>query len=281
VRRSRSASAATWSGRFTAASPRAAATRSCARARAWSVWEAATSFLHTNESNVAKWGEDDFAIAVARIECHYFVNKGFSRARTSCCAAYGASARSGRHRPGPLRRGLPDADRLGPAPRLAGGGLPRRARRGALGTRARHHPRARERDRPLRPCYSDARRRSTRSARSRAIASRSTSSSWPFASSWPSSKLKLRSRSSAARARPPARGGPPSTRGCSRSRTRWACCGGHGQHAPAGPFGLHPDHDVGFAGEGASRAPERARPCRSSTANGDRSSGTARYRPPR
>jgi proline iminopeptidase len=46
-------------------------------ARAWSIWEAATSFLITNEDNVAKWGADEFAIAVARIECHYFVNKGF------------------------------------------------------------------------------------------------------------------------------------------------------------------------------------------------------------
>jgi len=46
-------------------------------ARAWAVWEAATSFLHANEDNVAKWSEDEFAIAVARIECHYFVNKGF------------------------------------------------------------------------------------------------------------------------------------------------------------------------------------------------------------
>ncbi|HSQ70573.1 MAG TPA: prolyl aminopeptidase [Steroidobacteraceae bacterium] len=46
-------------------------------ARAWSVWEASTSFLRQNEANVAKWAEDDFAIAVARIECHYFVNKGF------------------------------------------------------------------------------------------------------------------------------------------------------------------------------------------------------------
>jgi len=46
-------------------------------ARAWSVWEAATSFLHTSEENVDKWGEEEFAVAVARIECHYFVNKGF------------------------------------------------------------------------------------------------------------------------------------------------------------------------------------------------------------
>jgi len=50
-----------------------------AAARAWSVWEAATSFLQTDVSNVAKWGEDQFAIQVARIECHYFVNRGFLR----------------------------------------------------------------------------------------------------------------------------------------------------------------------------------------------------------
>lgn len=46
-------------------------------ARAWSIWEAATSYLHINEDNVNKWGEEDFAISVARIECHYFVNRGF------------------------------------------------------------------------------------------------------------------------------------------------------------------------------------------------------------
>src|SRR3954469_19728087 len=48
-----------------------------AAARAWSTWEAATSYLHINEENVNKWGEEDFAVAVARIECHYFVNRGF------------------------------------------------------------------------------------------------------------------------------------------------------------------------------------------------------------
>jgi proline iminopeptidase len=41
------------------------------------VWEAATSYLHVNEDNVNKWNEEEFAIAVARIECHYFVNRGF------------------------------------------------------------------------------------------------------------------------------------------------------------------------------------------------------------
>jgi proline iminopeptidase len=48
-----------------------------AAARAWSVWEAATSYLHINEEQLHKWGEEEFAIAVARIECHYFVNRGF------------------------------------------------------------------------------------------------------------------------------------------------------------------------------------------------------------
>jgi proline iminopeptidase len=48
-------------------------------ARAWSVWEAATSFIHTNDDMIDKWEGEEFAVAVARIECHYFVNKGFFR----------------------------------------------------------------------------------------------------------------------------------------------------------------------------------------------------------
>jgi proline iminopeptidase len=46
-------------------------------ARAWSIWEGATSFLHLNPQYVAKFQEDDYAAAFARIECHYFVNRGF------------------------------------------------------------------------------------------------------------------------------------------------------------------------------------------------------------
>ena len=46
-------------------------------ARAWSIWEAATSYLRTSDDNVQKWSEEEFAVAVARIECHYFVNGGF------------------------------------------------------------------------------------------------------------------------------------------------------------------------------------------------------------
>ncbi|MGK2872069.1 MAG: prolyl aminopeptidase [Alphaproteobacteria bacterium] len=46
-------------------------------ARAWSVWEAATSFLSQDPLHISRAGEDMFAEAFARIECHYFVNKGF------------------------------------------------------------------------------------------------------------------------------------------------------------------------------------------------------------
>ena len=50
-----------------------------AAARAWAIWEGSTSYLLLDEENVRKWGEDEFALAVARIECHYFVNGGFVR----------------------------------------------------------------------------------------------------------------------------------------------------------------------------------------------------------
>ncbi len=46
-------------------------------ARAWSIWEAATSFLTQDPLHIARAGEDAFAEAFARIECHYFINKGF------------------------------------------------------------------------------------------------------------------------------------------------------------------------------------------------------------
>jgi proline iminopeptidase len=48
-----------------------------AAARAWSVWEGATSHLRSDPSYVAKFKEADYAAAFARIECHYFVNGGF------------------------------------------------------------------------------------------------------------------------------------------------------------------------------------------------------------
>ena len=46
-------------------------------ARAWSVWEGATSFLWQDPSHIESSAEDEFALAFARIECHYFINGGF------------------------------------------------------------------------------------------------------------------------------------------------------------------------------------------------------------
>ena len=46
-------------------------------ARAWSVWEGATSALLPNENLVSAFSADEFALALARIETHYFVNNGF------------------------------------------------------------------------------------------------------------------------------------------------------------------------------------------------------------
>ena len=64
--------------RLTGADQRAALTA----ARAWAVWEASTSFLHGNADTIKRAGEDQFALAVARIECHYFVNRGFLRSES-------------------------------------------------------------------------------------------------------------------------------------------------------------------------------------------------------
>jgi proline iminopeptidase len=46
-------------------------------AKAWSTWECATSKLFVDPEMVKKASEDIWALAFARIECHYFMNKGF------------------------------------------------------------------------------------------------------------------------------------------------------------------------------------------------------------
>jgi proline iminopeptidase len=46
-------------------------------AKAWSVWEGTTSCLFTNPALIEKTAGDAFALAFARIECHYFLNDAF------------------------------------------------------------------------------------------------------------------------------------------------------------------------------------------------------------
>jgi proline iminopeptidase len=46
-------------------------------ARAWSVWEGSTSKLFFDPSTIEKFANPEFALAFARIECHYFMNNAF------------------------------------------------------------------------------------------------------------------------------------------------------------------------------------------------------------
>lgn len=48
-----------------------------AAAKAWSVWEGGTVSLFPSAERIESFGSDSFAIAFARIECHYFINGGF------------------------------------------------------------------------------------------------------------------------------------------------------------------------------------------------------------
>ena len=46
-------------------------------ARAWSVWEGATSKLYPDKDLMEHWEGEHEALALARIECHYFMNNSF------------------------------------------------------------------------------------------------------------------------------------------------------------------------------------------------------------
>jgi len=49
-------------------------------ARAWSAWEGKTLSLLPDAERVRRFSEEHYALAFARIECHYFVNGGFFHA---------------------------------------------------------------------------------------------------------------------------------------------------------------------------------------------------------
>ena len=48
-----------------------------AAARSWSLWEASTLALKPDAERLRLFSADAYALAFARIECHYFVNGGF------------------------------------------------------------------------------------------------------------------------------------------------------------------------------------------------------------
>ncbi len=46
-------------------------------AKAWSTWEGTTLSLLPSASAIERWGDPHLALALARIECHYFTHHGF------------------------------------------------------------------------------------------------------------------------------------------------------------------------------------------------------------
>lgn len=48
-----------------------------AASKPWTTWEMATSRIYTPPEMIKSVVTDDFALKFARIECHYFINKGF------------------------------------------------------------------------------------------------------------------------------------------------------------------------------------------------------------
>jgi proline iminopeptidase len=73
-------------------------------AKAWSIWEAVTSTLRVSPEMRASMSRDDFALAFARIESHYFVNKGFFERETQLLD----DAHRIRHIPGVIVQGRYD-----------------------------------------------------------------------------------------------------------------------------------------------------------------------------
>ena len=89
-------------------------------ARAWSAWEGSTLSLIPDSDRVRRFSEEHYALAFARIECHYFINEGFFNADDQLIRDAGPAFRhSRRDRAWPLRRGDAGQDRLRPRPRLA------------------------------------------------------------------------------------------------------------------------------------------------------------------
>ena len=73
-------------------------------AKAWSLWEAVTSTLRASPEMQLSMSKDDFALAFARIEAHYFVNKGFFARETQLID----DAHRIRHIPGVIVQGRYD-----------------------------------------------------------------------------------------------------------------------------------------------------------------------------
>ena len=114
-----------------------------AAAYAWDRYEGACSTLLPQSDAAGKFDGDDAALAIARIEAHYFVHRGFLPTRRPARRNRADSSPALHDRAGSIRHRLPAGHRRRTRARLAGGRLHRGAGCGPLGARARDHPRTR------------------------------------------------------------------------------------------------------------------------------------------
>jgi len=73
-------------------------------ARAWSIWEGSTSRLFFDYESIERFGDPEFALAFARIECHYFMNNCFFKSDNHLIENVGKI----RHIPGVIVQGRYD-----------------------------------------------------------------------------------------------------------------------------------------------------------------------------
>jgi proline iminopeptidase len=120
-------------------------------ARAWSRYEAACSTLYPTVRAPFETDHGGFALALSRIEAHYFANGTFVPEGWPWGRSRPHPPPARHHRAGSLRHRLPARDRRCAGPRLARGALCRRARCRPQCAGARHPRRARQRHRELPP----------------------------------------------------------------------------------------------------------------------------------
>ena len=111
-------------------------------AQAWDRYEGACSKLLPPADPQPTFDSDASALAIARIEAHYFVHRAYPRARRAPRESRAHPAPPLHDRPGTLRHHLSAGDRRRARARMARGRIHRRAGRRPLGARARDHPRA-------------------------------------------------------------------------------------------------------------------------------------------
>ena len=120
-------------------------------AQAWSVWEGSTSYLQPDPKALEHFAAPQFAIAFARIECHYFRHGSFLRSENQLLEDVARI----RHIPGVIVQGCYDVV-CPPTKRLRAASAPGQRLQLALGARcwacilgARHHRRAGARHRSI------------------------------------------------------------------------------------------------------------------------------------